>query len=775
MTLSKAKPVLRALLVTAAVAMSVGACTARVSMPQFDPDGGYIGGRIEVKITCLTKDATIRWTKGDREVTDRSLEYTKPIVLDRPDILRARAYKDDDESEEARAEFKLEIQKIKTPELDPPKVTFKERVFVGADCETKGVTYRYTIDGPDPTERSDVFPGGMAIEETCMLKVRAFRDGWVPSDTVIGNYTKEKVLVERCEFEPRAETKIDHELRVKITCRTPDVVIRYTMNGDEPTKNSRVYKEPLVLNKESTIVARAFAEDGTAGQAERAHYPNRFPEVAAPDIEPDDCGFKDKLRIKMSCGTPGAKVFYTLDGKEPTPRSIEYKGPFEITESCTILVQGYREGSRDSPVSEAEFERTVEQVATPTCEPRAGTKFKGMELVTLQCATKGAKIYYTRDGTEPGQRSEEYRNPITMTKNTTIRARAYLDRWAPSDIMEADFIRTVEKVATPKFETRPGRYEEEVAVKITCATPGAVIRYTVDYKTPTENSAIYKEPIKSMDTIDLKVMAFKPEFTPSDMAEGRYEVTWPTCDTPKFKPTDKYFSDEVTVEITCGTDKSVIRYTTDGSDPRESSDLYKGPFKLTDTTTVKARAFREKWTTSKLAEMRYEEKNGRCEKPEVEPSSREFDKNIEIRMKCDTPGAKIYYNINSKDKPSERSEEYERPFKLEETCILKAIAIKPEWADSEIVDRAYTLKMYPCKDPEFEPESKEFTDKLVVKITCDTDKAKIYYTLNGNPPSERDELYDGPITLTKSTTIKARAFKEKWLPSKEITEKYTKK
>ncbi len=39
----------------------------------------------------------------------------------------------------------------------------------------------------------------------------------------------------------------------------------------------------------------------------------------------------DKTLIELFPPMPGAKIFYTLDGREPTPTATEYKAPFEVT------------------------------------------------------------------------------------------------------------------------------------------------------------------------------------------------------------------------------------------------------------------------------------------------------------------------------------------------------------------------------------------------------------------------------------------------------------
>jgi hypothetical protein len=52
-----------------------------------------------------------------------------------------------------------------------------------------------------------------------------------------------------------------------------------------------------------------------------------------------------------------------------------------------------------------------------------------LDQVTLSCATEGATIYYTTDGSFPGQAnaaSQVYSEPFDVTSGTQIRAAAYL-------------------------------------------------------------------------------------------------------------------------------------------------------------------------------------------------------------------------------------------------------------------------------------------------------------------------------------------------------------
>ena len=60
-------------------------------------------------------------------------------------------------------------------------------------------------------------------------------------------------------------------------------------------------------------------------------------------------------------------------------------------------------------------------VATPTFSPKAG-RYSEAQSVTISCATEGATIYYTTDGTTPTSSSILYTAPVTISETTTLKA-----------------------------------------------------------------------------------------------------------------------------------------------------------------------------------------------------------------------------------------------------------------------------------------------------------------------------------------------------------------
>ena len=77
-------------------------------------------------------------------------------------------------------------------------------------------------------------------------------------------------------------------------------------------------------------------------------------------------------------------------------------------------------------------------------------------------------------------------------------------------------------------------------------------------------------------------------------------------------------------------------------------------------------------------------------------------------------------------------------------------------------------------DPAFDPApGTAFYPTLAVTLSCTTDDATIFYTTDGSDPTESGTPYAGPIVLSATTTVKARAFKAGKEPSGIVSAAYT--
>ena len=74
------------------------------------------------------------------------------------------------------------------------------------------------------------------------------------------------------------------------------------------------------------------------------------------------------------------------------------------------------------------------------------------------------------------------------------------------------------------------------------------------------------------------------------------------------------------------------------------------------------------------------------------------------------------------------------------------------------------------KTPKPNVEPGFFTKAFLLSLSCETEGAKIYYTLDGTTPREgNSQLYTAPISVNSTTILRARAFKENTVGGGEFT------
>ncbi len=88
-------------------------------------------------------------------------------------------------------------------------------------------------------------------------------------------------------------------------------------------------------------------------------------------------------------------------------------------------------------------------VDNPQFAAASGSNFFPTMNVALTCATEGAKIYYTIDGSNPTESSELYTAPFEISSTVTVKARAYAEGKASSGVVSATYTR---KRTTPKLK-----------------------------------------------------------------------------------------------------------------------------------------------------------------------------------------------------------------------------------------------------------------------------------------------------------------------------------
>jgi len=254
---------------------------------------------VEVSITTGTAGATIYYTLDGSKPTASSAVYSGALNLTEATYLRAIVVKDGMLTSEVVSAYYAGPQRILTDLLS--------QTFIGGVCEpvvTIDVTPVSTIEtygvetlmprGMFPTEISD---GGVWDADTQKVKWGAFEDSQARSLTFKlegpdGIYTIQSIAsfdgfdelvggetqVEQDCIPPMAEApKFDPPkgrvpVTVGMSSDTEGAIIRFTLDGTEPTSTSAQYESPITIDEPLTLKARAFKDGLEPSEITKSEY-----------------------------------------------------------------------------------------------------------------------------------------------------------------------------------------------------------------------------------------------------------------------------------------------------------------------------------------------------------------------------------------------------------------------------------------------------------------------------------------------------------------------
>ena len=122
------------------------------------------------------------------------------------------------------------------------------------------------------------------------------------------------------------------------------------------------------------------------------------------------------------------------------------------------------------------------EVGEAVSKPRfslASGEYNGTQKVEITCATDGAKIYYTTDGTDPSASSTEYTGEITVSASMKLKAVGVKEGYLNSNIAEADYTISAGQIQAT-VTGFSGPYDGSVhgiTVNVTNPADGASVRY----------------------------------------------------------------------------------------------------------------------------------------------------------------------------------------------------------------------------------------------------------------------------------------------------------
>ena len=399
----------------------------------------------------------------------------------------------------------------------------------------------------------------------------------------------------------------------------------------------------------------------------------------------------------------------------------------------------------------------------PTAEMPTGTKFTDFAATPIVITPKQdvmVSFYIRRQTTANGMQNNDNKDmKIVNQKDVTTLINGVLEvDGQPMDDYEAGFayVKEVYRLAagetytvfargttillygftykkTDKVRTNTPTFQRTDNTLKIYASEWATIYYTLDGSTPTMQSNTYVMPVTLTQNGVVRAVAVEGSLQMSE--EATYKVDW-----FQVEPVSIVFSN-LQVTLSTATPNARIYYTTDGTTPTSQSMLYESPFSVTTSCTVKAIALKDNYNPSDITSEYIDLENVTCAAPVLSIV------NHVLTITDQTEDASVYYTLDG-SAPTIQSMPYTGPVTLTRNCIIRAIAMKEGYRQSE--ESIAAEKSFQVEMPAIS------VDGNVLTITCATPNASIYYIVgDGELTIDDQHSYTGPVTLPNSNTVRA--------------------
>ena len=242
-------------------------------------------------------------------------------------------------------------------------------------------------------------------------------------------------------------------------------------------------------------------------------------DIRAPDVSANlsDGYYNTNQLVTLNVtddNDPNPRIYYTLDGTEPTSNSTLYTGPINLnTEGVMVLKFIAVDSSGNiAPVSTRTF--IIDKTPPTITVIPSGGIYNTTQYVSLNVTDDNPqKIYYTLDDSDPRVESFIrliYSTPIAIHTNKTLKF-AVIDlagNWSPLYIENYTMVDLQAPVASADLSS--GLYNGDKVVNLNATDEldaDPQIYYTTNGSDPTTNSTIYSWPI-SINTIGTTILRF---------------------------------------------------------------------------------------------------------------------------------------------------------------------------------------------------------------------------------------------------------------------------
>jgi Sulfatase-modifying factor enzyme 1/Chitobiase/beta-hexosaminidase C-terminal domain len=375
--------------------------------------------------------------------------------------------------------------------------------------------------------------------------------------------------------------------------------VAYNGKGRTPDGKMEPYRNPITVIEEGKTTVYFYGEDlaGNKSRLDSMEYvlDTHPPELA---IAPGPGRYRTKITVRVTANKPCRFLFHSVRGDTAGKAVAE---SLTVNDSIAGFISATDKAGNTSfsPV----FSYTVDsRVVQAVISPKEGIYNKQQKMSLT--ANAPADIFYSFDPSAPSGRFSRFDKPVPLPYgNTIVRYYAKGNNGWESDIIQATYV--IDTIA-PRVHLVKKTGAASDTLVLSTKKPSS-IRFTLDNRFPTEESALYERPliVQHRGKCVVKAIAKDRAGNVSDVFEWTYKFETNPPVISLSKPPGLYNS---VIRVHVMTDKPAsIFYTLDGDAPTANSTLYKDDISISKDGTTKLRliALDEAGNTSPETEAEY--------------------------------------------------------------------------------------------------------------------------------------------------------------------------
>jgi len=220
-------------------------------------------------------------------------------------------------------------------------------------------------------------------------------------------FRPEPVQAEKPRFIPDPEIPITEKVRVTIRAVGDDDTVFYTLDGSTPSRTSDKYKDhPFEVSPGMVVKAIAYPPRGLPSKVAVAPYHAPSPQAPrfSPEPNPQNPITGPSL-VTIEKGAEGDKVYYTLDGTDPTENNRLYGAPVMVSPNVVLKARAYAPNAKPSEIVERTYGiKGPEPLTKPAVIPATAPATAPATRPATVPATRPATVPATAPATAPATR-----------------------------------------------------------------------------------------------------------------------------------------------------------------------------------------------------------------------------------------------------------------------------------------------------------------------------------------------------------------------------------